>query len=56
MIAHSLSLNIPPPDRAARRRFWQAARVPVREDAQDEILTRFLLTGGYIAKTAALIS
>ncbi len=54
LIAHSLSLNIPPPDRQARRRFWQATHVPMQEDAQDEILTRFLLTGGYIAKTAAL--
>lgn len=54
LIAHSLSLNIPPPDREARSRFWQAARVPVREDMQDDIISHFLLTGGHIAKTAAL--
>ena len=54
LIAHSLSLNIPAPDREARRRFWQAAHVPVQEGVRDEIINRFLLTGGYIAKTAAL--
>ncbi len=54
LIAHSLSLSIPPPDREARRRFWQAARVPVQADMQDDIISRFLLTGGHIAKTAAL--
>jgi hypothetical protein len=54
LIAHSLSLNIPPPDCEARQRFWQTAHVPVQEGAQDEIITRFLLTGGHIAKTAAL--
>ncbi len=54
LIAHSLSLNIPPPDHEARRRFWQVTQVPVQEDVQDEIITRFLLTGGYITKTAAL--
>lgn len=54
LIVHSLSLNIPPPDREARRRFWQAARVPVREDMQEDIISHFLLTGGHIAKTAAL--
>lgn len=54
LMAHALSLTIPPPDYEARRRFWQLTHVPIEEEVQNEILTRFLLTGGYIAKTAGL--
>ncbi|MFL5628558.1 MAG: ATP-binding protein [Ktedonobacteraceae bacterium] len=54
LIAHSLSLNLPPPDRKARLRFWQATTVPVQPTVLDEIVTRFLLTGGHIHRTASL--
>jgi hypothetical protein len=54
LIAHSLSLNLPPPKCEARRRFWQATSIPVLPEALDEISTRFLLTGGHIFKTASL--
>ncbi|HEY6411864.1 MAG TPA: AAA family ATPase, partial [Ktedonobacteraceae bacterium] len=54
LIAHSLSLNLPPPDQEARHRFWQATRVPVEVEALDEIVKRFLLTGGHIHRTASL--
>src|SRR5690606_26138790 len=50
----SLSLNLPPPDHDARRRFWQASGAPVRAPALDDIAARFLLTGGHIHRAAAL--
>ncbi len=50
----SLALYLPPPDRAARRRFWQASAVPVRAPALEDIAARFLLTGGHIHRAAAL--
>lgn len=50
----ALSLYLPPPDRAARRRFWQASGVPVRAPALDDIAARFLLTGGHIQRAATL--
>jgi hypothetical protein len=56
LIAHSLSLNLPPPDRKARQRFWQATGVSVPPGTLDEIVTRFLLTGGHIHRTASLSS
>jgi ATPase family associated with various cellular activities (AAA) len=54
LIAHSLSLTLPSPDRNARRRFWQATHVPILPDTLDDITTSFLLTGGYICKAATL--
>lgn len=54
LIAHSLSFNLPPPDQGARQRFWQATTVPVQSYTLDEIVTRFLLTGGHIHRTATL--
>lgn len=54
LIAHSLSLNLPPPDQEARQRFWQATTVAVQPNTLDEIVTRFLLTGGHIHRTATL--
>ncbi len=54
LIAHSLSLNLPPPDSQARRRFWQAAQVPVAPETLEQIVGRFLLTGGHIRRAAAL--
>jgi len=54
LIAHSLSLILPPPNLKARYSFWQATHVPVQPGALDEIVTRFLLTGGHIAKAALL--
>jgi hypothetical protein len=54
LLARALSLTIPPPDAAARRRFWQAEQVPVEPFAMDKIVSHFLLTGGYIHRTATL--
>jgi len=54
LMAHALSLNIPPPDCEARRCFWQATSVPVEPDTLEEIAIRFLLTGGHISRTASL--
>lgn len=54
LIAHSLSLYVPPPDREARRRFWLATSVPPEEGSLNEIATRFLLTGGHITRVALL--
>jgi len=54
LIAHSLSLTIPPPGSENRRRFWQASDVPIHPDTLDEITARFMLTGGNIARTAPL--
>jgi len=54
LLAHSLSLNLPPPDQEGRRRFWQATHVSVLPDVLDEITKRFLLSGGHISRAAAL--
>ena len=54
LIAHSLSLTIPPPDSENRRRFWQASDVPIHPDILDEITAHFMLTGGSIVRTAPL--
>ncbi len=54
LLTRTLSLNIPPPDKEARLRFWQATQVPVDAEASEEIANHFLLTGGHIVKAAAL--
>lgn len=54
LVERALTLQLPPPDPAARRRFWQATGVPVAPADLDAIVTRFLLTGGHIHRTAAL--
>jgi ATPase family associated with various cellular activities (AAA) len=54
LLGRSLGLNIPSPDAAARRRFWQAAQVPLQPSALDKIVPHFLLTGGHIYKAATL--
>lgn len=54
LVEHSLSLTLPPPDRAARRRFWQATGVPLAEGTLEEVAGRFLLTGGHIGRVADL--
>ncbi|MCS6844211.1 MAG: hypothetical protein NZ528_07810, partial [Caldilineales bacterium] len=42
LVEHSLSLTLPPPDRDARRRFWQATGVPMAEGTLEEVAGRFL--------------
>ena len=54
LLARALSLTLPPPDRPARRRFWEATGVPGAPAVLDEIAGRFLLTGGHIARAATL--
>jgi len=54
LLAHSLSLHVPPPDCDARRRFWLATTLPVEMERLDDIAARFLLTGGHITRVAAL--
>ncbi|HKV56929.1 MAG TPA: ATP-binding protein [Ktedonobacteraceae bacterium] len=54
LLARSLGLSIPPPDASARRRFWQAAQLPIQPSALDKIVPRFLLTGGHIHRAATL--
>jgi ATPase family associated with various cellular activities (AAA) len=54
LLTHALSLNLPPPGRDARRRFWEATHVPVQPGMEEEIVARFLLTGGYIHRAAGL--
>jgi hypothetical protein len=54
LVERGLSLNVPPPDREARRRFWVTAGAAVAPGSLDEIADRFLLTGGHIRRTAAL--
>jgi hypothetical protein len=54
LLAHSLSLHVPPPDCDARRRFWLATTLPVEMEHLDDIAARFLLTGGHITRVAAL--
>ncbi len=54
LLDRSLSLNLPPPDHDARRRFWQASGARVRAPALDDIAARFLLTGGHIHRAATL--
>jgi len=53
LTASAISFSLPPPDRTARRRFWQAAGLPVTPATVDEITERFLLTGGHIVRAAA---
>ncbi len=50
----ALTLHLPPPDGAARARFWQATGVPIQADALPEIAGRFLLNGGLIHRAAPL--
>lgn len=54
LVEHSLSLTLPPPDRAARRRFWQAAGASLRPAVLEDVASRFLLTGGLIHRAASL--
>ena len=54
LLAHSLSLHVPPPDCNARRRFWLATMLPVEMEHLDDIAARFMLTGGHIMKVATL--
>lgn len=54
LVEHVLSLNLPPPDRAARRQFWQAAEATAPSSTLDDISDRFLLTGGHIHRAATL--
>jgi hypothetical protein len=48
--ARSLVLSLPPPDAARRRRFWEGSAPP---GEVERLAGRFLLTGGYIRRTAA---
>jgi hypothetical protein len=54
LVERGLSLHVPPPDRDARRRFWAASEVPLARGHADEIVDRFLLTGGHIRRAAGL--
>ncbi len=50
----ALSLSLPMPDVALRRRHWRAALPANRIDELDTIAERFLLPGGYIRQAAGL--
>lgn len=50
----ALSLSLPMPDTALRRRHWQAALPPGQIDDLDTIAERFVLPGGYIRQAAGL--
>ncbi|MBL8165366.1 MAG: ATP-binding protein [Anaerolineae bacterium] len=54
LVANALSLHLPPPDAESRRRFWQAAPAHITPDDLNAIVEHFLLTGGMIARAAAL--
>ncbi len=54
LLTHTLSITIPPPDKEARLRFWQATKVPIESTASEQIAHHFLLTGGHIVKAASL--
>jgi hypothetical protein len=49
MVSRALTLSLPLPDAAARRRFWQPSSDPT---LLDTITQRFLLTGGFIQRAA----
>jgi predicted nucleic acid-binding protein len=50
----ALSLSLPMPDVALRRRHWRAALPASRIDDMDTIAERFVLPGGYIRQAAGL--
>jgi hypothetical protein len=50
----ALSLSLPMPDLALRRRYWQAALPDARIEQLDTIAERFQLPGGYIRQAAGL--
>lgn len=51
----SVTVSLPPPDRALRRLYWQAALGPAAaDDLLDAIAERFHLPGGHIRQAAAL--
>jgi hypothetical protein len=50
----ALTLHLPPPDKQARARFWQASGVPIQAATLDDIAGRFLLNGGNIHRAAHL--
>lgn len=54
LLDRALTLNLPPPDQQARKRFWQASGVPLAPADRDDIAGRFLLTGGLIRRAAQL--
>ncbi len=54
LLERALSLSLPPPDRPARRQFWEASGAPIAPGELDEIARRFLLTGGHISRAAAI--
>ncbi|GAB4525686.1 MAG: ATP-binding protein [Anaerolineae bacterium] len=54
LMENALSLQLPPPDAEARRRFWVASGMPITTVDLDDIAARFLLTGGVIERAARL--
>lgn len=54
LLLHALSLTLPPPAMAERRRFWQAAQVPIAPADLTHLAETFLITGGAIHKAAHL--
>lgn len=54
LLTHALTLNLQPPGQQARARFWQATGVPLAPATLNEIVRRFLLTGGMIHRAAHL--
>jgi hypothetical protein len=54
LLAKSLQVNLDPPGPSERRRFWQMAKAPMADGALDEVVDRFLLTGGSILRAANL--
>lgn len=54
LVERALTVSLPPPDRAARWRFWTSTSVPMTPADCREIVDRFLLTGGNIRRVAAL--
>jgi energy-coupling factor transporter ATP-binding protein EcfA2 len=49
-----LTETLPAPDPDARRRFWEATEVPIKEGESDAIVQHFLLTGGLIHRVAGM--
>lgn len=54
LLTNSLTLQLPPPELEARKRFWQTTGATFAPNALDAISRHFLLTGGYIHQAAAM--
>jgi hypothetical protein len=51
----AIALRLPMPDADQRRRFWQAADIPLPQDSLIELSRDWRLTGGMILRTAKLV-